>query len=66
MGLAPRIGLHARALAVTGSSVRLGLEHFKNELLFASLQDKYAPFNSARIELHKVLMRRTLRRWLGV
>jgi len=33
-------------------SKRKGLEYFEYVFLMASLQDKYAPFHSARIELH--------------
>jgi hypothetical protein len=30
-----------------------GLQYFKNVFLVASIEDKYAPFHSARIEMHK-------------
>ena len=30
-----------------------GLEHFEHVFLLSSLQDKYGPFHSARIELHE-------------
>ena len=33
-----------------------GLKHFKNIFLFSSKQDNYAPFESARIEIHPDFM----------
>ena len=33
--------------------VYVGLEYFKNVLLVSSLQDKYVPYHSTRIELCK-------------
>ncbi len=35
---------------------RVGLQYFKHVILMGSLQDKYAPFHSARIELHKAAL----------
>lgn len=37
-------------------SQKKGLEFFENILLLASMQDKYVPFHSARIELHAEAM----------
>ena len=38
-----------------------GLEYFKNIFLVGSLQDQYAPFHSARIELHQSALKDTKR-----
>ena len=34
-----------------------GLEHFKNVVLIGSMQDRYVPYHSARIEMCRAALR---------